>query len=219
MGKKLISKETVKILVLGLFIVMMIVVSYVFDLHQRFSFNEVKEFIASTGLWGPVVFMLIYIATSLVFFPATLLSTVSGALWGPYLGTFYTVIIATISAIFPFMIARGLGKSFVEKMIHGTKLNVCDNFLSRNGFFSVLIMRLIPLFPWDMVNYGIGICNVRFRDYFFATLIGIIPASFTYNLIGSSVGEPLSTEKIVLISSLVIILALVTYIFRKHLQK
>jgi len=216
MEKKFNAKEIVKFLVLGLFFIAVIAVSYIFDLHERFSFDETKKFIASMGLWGPVVFMLLYIITSLVFFPAALLSTVSGALWGPYLGTFYTVVVATISAILPFMIARRLGRSFIEKMIHDTKIDVCDKFLAKNGFFSVLIMRLIPLFPWDIVNYVVGVCGIRFRDYFFATLIGIIPASFTYNLIGSSLGEPVAIEKVVLIFILVIVLAILSYIFRKH---
>ena len=105
------------------------------------------------------------------------------------------------------------------KKIENTKLNLCDKFLKRNGFLSVLIARLIPLFPWDLVNYGSGICGIRYRDYILATFLGTIPGSFTYNLIGSTVGKPLNIVKIIIIFSFIIVIGIATFIAKKYFIK
>jgi uncharacterized membrane protein YdjX (TVP38/TMEM64 family) len=200
------KSDIMKVVGLIIFIMVGAFLSYHYELHNRFSFEYIKDFIASMGVWAPVIYMFLYSVTSIIFFPAWLLSTASGAIWGVWLGTVYTVVGATLSATVPFMLARYLGRSFVMKRMQGSKIDICDKFISKNGFTSVFIMRLIPLFPWDMVNYASGICGVRFREYFLATAIGIIPGSFTYNLIGSAIGQPRDNMKIALVFAVVIVM-------------
>ncbi len=216
MAKKIFSKDKVKFLVLIIIIAAGIFASIQFGLKDKLSIEKIRNFILSAGIWAPLLYMVAYGFTSIILFPATLLSTASGAVWGPYLGTFYTVIGATISSSIPFFFARLLGRKFVGKMLSkANKMNICDRFVGKNGFVAVFIMRLIPIFPWDVVNYGSGLCGIKFRDYFLATLIGIIPGSFTYNLIGSSLGQPIDKTKIILVVVLVVSLAVISLLYKR----
>ncbi len=213
------KKDIVKFILFLVIIITAVLLSYKFDMHHKFSVDDTKNVITSMGVWAPVIYMISYAFTSLIFFPAALLSTASGAIWGVWLGTVYTVIGATISAFLPFLISRYLGRHIAEKMMKKNKMDICDKFISENGFISVLILRLIPIFPWDVVNYGSGLCNIRFRDYLLATFFGIIPGSFTYNLIGSSVGGEFDWKKVAIAFAVVIIFSISTLIIKKKMEK
>lgn len=191
-------------------------IAYYFDWHKRFSVEGIKDFISGMGRGAFFTYLIFYMFTTIILFPTALLSTASGIIWGPYLGTFYTIIVATISAVAPFLIARFLGRKVARKMIKNTKIEICDRFLSTNGFFSVLIMRLIPIFPWNMVNYGSGLCGIRLRDYLLATFLGIIPGSFAYNLIGDSLGQPINKIRVALIFGIIALMAITAFVYKKY---
>lgn len=218
-AKKLLSKDNAKFIILLVIIAAGIFISFKFGLKDKLSIEKIRSFIQSAGALGPLLYMVAYAFTSVILFPAALLSTASGAMWGPYLGTFYTVIGATISSCVPFLIARLLGRKFAEKMLKkANKADVCDRFIGKNGFVAVLVMRLVPVFPWDAVNYGSGLCGIRFRDYILATLIGIIPGSFTYNLAGSSIGQP-GWIKFVLVAVMAVFIFLISLLYKKFAAK
>jgi len=219
MAKNILSKDNAKFIILIVIIAIGILISFQFGLKDKFSVENIRNLIQSAGAWGPLLYMLTYGFTSIIMFPASLLSTASGAVWGPYLGTFYTVIGATISSSIPFLIARLLGRNVAEKMLKKTnKIDICDRFAGNNGFVAVLVMRLIPIFPWDVVNYGSGLCGIRFRDYILATLIGIIPGSFTYNLFGSSIEQP-GWTKFIFVAVLVVFMIVISVIYKKFSKK
>ena len=158
-----------------------------FDLQEKFTLEKTRQIIENAGHWRFVIFASAYCVTALIPFPATLLSTASGAVWGEYIGTLYTVIVATMASCIPFAISRLLGRGLVGKIIQKNHAaNSCDRFAKKNGFSAVLVMRLVHVFPWDVVNYLSGLCELRFRDYILASFLGTIPACVTYNLIGSS---------------------------------
>lgn len=214
-----LSKENVKFFSFFLLIILSVVLSYYYDFHGNVSVEGIKGFILEMGVWAPLVYVFSYVVTSIIIFPNLLLSMAAGAIWGPYLGTVYTVVGAGIGSILPFFIAKRLGRNFVARMIKNTKMKVCDRFVSRNGFVAVLVARLIPLFAWELVNYGSGLCNIRMRDYLLATLIGTIPASFTYNLIGASLGQPLDKVKVILIFCMVSLIVLMTILYNIFWRK
>ncbi len=191
-------KSKNKLILLILIILLGAGISWHFELTSKITTESFKAFINGFGRLGPVIYIVSYILTSLILFPAALLSTSAGFIWGPYLGTFYTVIGASLSAIVPFYLARTLGRESAENMMKGNA-QICDNLVSENGFFAVLIARLIPVLPWDLINYGSGFCGIKTRDYLLATVVGIIPGSFAYNMAGASLGKPLDPRQIALI--------------------
>ncbi len=210
------KKEGWKFVAFGLLVVGLLVAGHHWDLHHRITLEGLRGAIEKTGRWQFAAFAGIYCVAALVPFPTVLLSTASGALWGPYLGTVMTVFSATLAACIPFFLSRMLGRGLVGKAVRKNPTATrCDRFAERNGFAAVLTMRLIPVVPWDLVNYLSGLCGIRFRDYLLASLIGTVPASFTYNLIGASLGEPIDKTKIALITVAVIGLAVFLYFRRR----
>ena len=219
LNSSIMQKNTLRFLLLFVFFAGMIILSYAFDLPNRFSADAIRNYIIGKGLWGPVIFFLIYMASALVIFPTVILSIQSGVIWGPVWGTLFTVLASTVASLLPFFLAQRLGHDFVGKW-GGAKTRICERYFVKNGLLTILIMRLIPVLPWDTVNYGAGLCGFRFRDYVFATLVGAIPASLTYNLIGDSFGEPLTKAKIAFITLMALTtFGLVLYIQRRRSKK
>jgi len=213
------KNERAKFLGFVLFIIGVVISAFYLDLHNKISVGAIREFISGMGVWAPLVYMLTYVVTSIIIFPSFVLSTASGAIWGAYLGTVYTVIGATLASLFPFFIAKFLGRDYISVLMKGSKIEICDRFISKNGFISVLIARLVPIFPWELVNYSCGICGIHWRQYILGTFLGIIPASFTYNLIGASLGKPLDQTRVLLIFSMAILMVLPIILFNKFWRK
>ena len=143
-----------------------------------------KAKIHSFGIWGPVVYIVLYVFRPLILFPAAVFSASAGAIWG-LKGLIYLLIGANLSAIAEFIIARYFAREAVEKLIKG-KFNSIDQVIEKRGFITVLLIRLIPNVAWDIQNLALGLTKVKFRDYVLATLIGILPGSFALVYFGSS---------------------------------
>jgi uncharacterized membrane protein YdjX (TVP38/TMEM64 family) len=212
-----IDKEKISFFCMIVIMALMLFISHKTGIMKELSIDSLKVFILSKGWIAPLIFLLLYILTSISFLlPSALLSIVSGALWGPVLGPVITISAAVVSAIFPFYIARALGNSFMDKIFKSNaSLNICDRFISKNGFEVVFVMRLIPFISWDMVNYGAGLCNIKFRDYMLGTLLGTIPGSVAYNIIGTQIGKPLNTIQLTMIALLAITSALMIFYLKR----
>jgi uncharacterized membrane protein YdjX (TVP38/TMEM64 family) len=153
------------------------------------SSDELEDAVRGTGALGPAAFVALYAGLTVLLFPGAVGSIAGGALFGVAGGTALTVVGATIGATASFAIGRRLGRAQVEA-ISGARLERLDAFLGRRGFLAVLWARLIPVVPFNLLNYGAGLTGVTARDYVLATAIGIVPGSFAYSAIGSSLGDP-----------------------------
>ncbi len=151
----------------------------------QFSPANIRKFILSFGIWAPILYILLYTFRPLVFFPAVLLTLTGGLTFGPWWGTFYDLIGASLGAYLAFGISRFLGRETIQRFL-GNRWKKIDNFSGKYGFRTILFLRLIPLVPFDMVNYSAGLTKIRFRSYAVATTLGIIPGAFAYNYLGSS---------------------------------
>lgn len=161
---------------------------------EQFDIQALSDWVRDQGLTGMVLYVLAYTVRPLVFFPASLLTVFGGYTYGPWLGTLLDVIGAGTGGLLSFWIARLLGRRGVEKLIGEGKLNVLDERIATNGFLVVLIVRLIPLFPFDAISYASGLSKIRFKQFAIANYIGIIPGAFVYNNIGSSLRDPFSWQ-------------------------
>jgi len=159
-------------------------------LNAGLTFNELVEFtqklVQRSGVWAPIVYILIYSFRSLVFFPASLLTIISGMLFGPWFGLLYTLIGENISANISFVVGRYL-LSDLEEYIHNKNqlISRITNHIQGNGFLAVLFMRLAYL-PFDLVGYSSGIFKLNQKDFALGTLLGTIPGLMAYTFIGSS---------------------------------
>ncbi len=150
----------------------------------------IRGYLEPFGMWGPIIYIVLYTIRPLVFFPGTLLTTVSGLLFGPLWGIAYTLIGANLSANLAFCVGRYFGKGGGQKKtLKNSTLKKYKTAFRENGFLSVLIMRLIYL-PFDLVSYVAGASNVRITDFALATFIGILPGTISFVFLGASLTDP-----------------------------
>lgn len=184
MGKLKNSPWLKLFLVIVLLAVIFFVLRFLNVDFSKITVESFKEKIDSFGIWGPVIYIVLYVFRPLILFPAAVFSASAGAIWG-LKGLIYLVIGANLSAIAEFLIARYFAREMVEKLIQG-KFSKIDQAVEKRGFIAVLLIRLIPNVAWDIQNLALGLTKVKFRDYALATLIGILPGSFALVYFGSS---------------------------------
>jgi uncharacterized membrane protein YdjX (TVP38/TMEM64 family) len=172
------SKPIFKAFVFVVFIVGAIFLIRFTPVKNYLTADALGSFLEAAGLWAPVVYMMIYAVGVCLFLPGTLLTGLGAAIFGAYWGFLYVWIGAMMGASAAFFIGRTLGRDFAASLI-GNKLKKYDDAIERNGFATVLYLRLV-YFPFTPMNFGMGLTKVRFRDYVAGTGLGIIVGTFIF---------------------------------------
>lgn len=147
------------------------------------------SWVQGLGPIAPIAFILIYNLATVLFVPGLILTLGGGVLFGLGFGTVYVFIAATLGATIAFLVGRNFARSWVtEKMVGYPKFGAIDAAVAKNGFKIVLLTRLSPLFPFNVLNYAFGITQVSLKDYIFGS-IGMIPGTVLYVYIGSLIGN------------------------------
>jgi len=176
--KKKTSKAVLKAMVFVVFIVAAIFLIRFTPVKNYLTADALGGFLETAGLWAPVVYMMIYAVGVCLFVPGTLLTGLGAAIFGAYWGFLYVWIGAMMGAGAAFFIGRTLGRDFAASLI-GNKLKKYDDAIERNGFATVLYLRLV-YFPFTPMNFGMGLTKVRFWDYIAGTGLGIIVGTFIF---------------------------------------
>ena len=174
-------------MVLVLFILAAIYAVRYTPLKEFLTLEKMKRFLDTSGFWAPVIFILIYTAGICLFVPGSVLTTLGAAIFGAYWGFLYVLAGAILGAAAAFFIGRYLGRDFAASIV-GDKLKRYDEAIERNGFATVLYLRLI-YFPFTPMNFGMGLTRVRFWDYFWGTVLGIIAGTFIITFFVGSIKE------------------------------
>lgn len=172
------SKAVFKAIVFALFIVCAIFFIRFTPVKNYLTAEALGRFLEAAGLWAPVMYMIIYAAGVCLFLPGTFLTGLGAAIFGAYWGFLYVWIGAMMGAAAAFFIGRTLGRDFAASLI-GNKLKKYDDAIERNGFATVLYLRLV-YFPFTPMNFGMGLTKVRFWDYIAGTGLGIIVGTFIF---------------------------------------
>jgi uncharacterized membrane protein YdjX (TVP38/TMEM64 family) len=167
-----------KVLILIGFIAGAVILVKYTPVKEFLNRDQLGRFLDTAGIWAPLVFILIYAAGVCLFVPGTLLTGLGGAIFGPYWGFVYVWFGAMIGAGAAFLIGRTLGRDFAASLI-GDRLKKYDEAIERNGFATVLYLRLV-YFPFTPMNFGMGLTRVRFWDYLAGTGLGIIVGTFVF---------------------------------------
>jgi uncharacterized membrane protein YdjX (TVP38/TMEM64 family) len=161
-------------------------------LYARQQDLTVQESLRQLAFWltgsvyGPLVYILLYILRPLLFFPATIITLLGGFLFGPVAGIVYVVIGSNSSA----MLAYGVGRYFGQDILNEESGGIIQRYaqaMRENSFETVLIMRLIFL-PYDLVHYVAGFLKIDWRAFLLATIIGSVPGTISFVLFGASFG-------------------------------
>ena len=181
------QKAFMKVAILIAFIVLAICLVRFTPVRGYLTAEELGRLLESAGIWAPVAYMVFYAVGVCLFLPGTLLTGLGAAIFGPYWGFLYVWIGAMLGASAAFIIGRTLGREFAASLIGG-RLKKYDDGIEKNGFATVLYLRLL-YFPFTPMNFGMGLTKVRFWDYFFGTGLGIIVGTFIFTFFIGTVKE------------------------------
>ena len=147
------------------------------------------QWVNDLGAIAPIAFILIYIVATVAFLPGSILTLGAGVVFGIVQGSIYVFVGATIGATLAFLVGRYLARGWVSKKIAGNqKFKAIDRAVGNEGLKIVLLTRLSPIFPFNLLNYGLGVTGVSLKDYVLAS-VGMIPGTIMYVYIGSLAGN------------------------------
>ncbi|MBN1545224.1 MAG: TVP38/TMEM64 family protein [Syntrophaceae bacterium] len=145
------------------------------------QFLKLKAWILSLGPWAPLVFVLLYVLMTILAVPGTVMSFIAGGIFGALNGIILVSIASTVGACLAFLIGRYFAREAIfRRLSDNDKYRRLDDLTARHGAIIVAIVRLIPLFPFNVVNYGFGLTGVPFRTYAFWSWLCMLPGTILY---------------------------------------
>jgi len=209
--KKKSSKTVLKAVFFIAFIIVTVLVIRYSPVKNYLTPQELGRFLDSVGILAPIIFIFVYSVGVCLFVPGTLLTGLGAAIFGAYWGFVYVWIGAMIGSCIAFWISRSLGRDFAASMI-GSRLKKYDDAIARNGFATVLYLRLV-YFPFTPMNFGMGLTKVRFSDYLFGTGLGIVVGTFIFTFFIGTLKEVWASGKWVELISFKVFFSIGLFIF------
>jgi uncharacterized membrane protein YdjX (TVP38/TMEM64 family) len=190
---------------LALFLIVLgssLVLGLQIDFERTLNPGDLVELLQSLGPWGPLI-LIVSMATAVIIppIPSLPLDLASGAAFGPLLGTTYAVIGAAIGAIVSFLVGRALGREAISRLLRVDAV-FCEKCSDYHVGLLIFLARLIPVFSFDVISYGAGFTTISLRTFSLATIAGMIPPTFAFTYLGSSV---LSAQWLFIGSSLLLV--------------
>jgi len=153
-------------------------------------FSNLLRWIDTAGLFGVLLFVLVYILAAVLMLPGVILTLAAGFLYGVIQGTVVVSVASTLGAGCAFLIGRYLARDWVKRRMAGREtLQAMDEAVGREGWKIVLLTRMSPAFPFNLINYAYGLTGVSFPKYFGATWLGMLPGTVLFVYLGSLAGE------------------------------
>jgi uncharacterized membrane protein YdjX (TVP38/TMEM64 family) len=170
-----------------LFISLICFASIVFGVYYFFghNFGQIQRLIQYAGVWAPIVFIICYILATSFLFPSTPLNLMAGASFGLSMGLLWSSLAAIVAAIVAFAFTRTIGSRFISHRM-SAQLQTANAEIKRGGRFYIFAVRLLPVIPHGLINYGAGLSSIRFRDYMFGTVPGTVLGVLPPVLLGST---------------------------------
>ncbi|TFE29380.1 TVP38/TMEM64 family protein [Cohnella luojiensis] len=179
--------------------------------------ESIRNWVLSFGWIAPVLYIAMYIARPFILFPASVLSMAGGLAFGTWFGMLYTLIGAVTGAVLSFLVARKIGGGFFRGK-GDPRLEKIERAMERRGFMMVLLLRIAPFVPFDLVSYAAGVARVPLRAFLPATIIGTLPGTFAYNFLGASLTK--GSWKEIAIAGCVFAVALaIPFLFRRKVAR
>lgn len=172
-----------KLIQVGVVIILLLAISAGIYYREQFDVQLLQQWLDQAGFWAPVIFILIYMIATVLFLPGSILTLAGGALFGPVLGSFCNITGATLGAAISFLISRYLMSDWVSRRAGG-KVKQLVHGVEAEGWRFVAFVRLVPLFPFNVLNYALGLTKIRFIEYLLASYIFMLPGAIAYTYVG-----------------------------------
>ncbi len=180
-------KGKLKYVLIAVIVAALIIATQFIDIQARLT--DALRWIDNLGPLAAIVFIAIYMIATVLFVPASILTLGAGVVFGVVMGSIYVFIAASIGASLAFLVGRYIARDRVEKWIAGNAtFQAIDDAVADEGFKIVLLTRLSPIFPFNLLNYAYGLTKVTFKDYVLGTL-GILPGTIMFVYVGSLAGD------------------------------
>jgi len=169
---------------LTILVFLAIAIWFTLGYSYKINFDSIRQLVDESGAWGPVIFVMVYITVVVFSLPAAGMTLAGGLLFGTLWGGIFSLTGAMIGATISFFLARYIASDwvrrrsgkFLKRVLHGIK---------HSGWRFVAVIRLIPVFPFAIVNYLLGLTPVSFKGFWFASTIFMLPGVFAYAYVGS----------------------------------
>lgn len=183
--------------------------------RDLFDIDAIKASLDELGIYAPILFIGLYMIGTVLFLPGSLLTLAGGALFGPWLGTLYNLTGATLGATLAFILSRYIGSEWVQQKASGILQKLLDG-VEAEGWRFIAFVRLVPLFPFNLLNYALGLTRIKLIPYMLTTWICMLPGGFAYTWLGHAGSEAASGRENTMQNILIAIalLAIVVYIPR-----
>ena len=158
-------------------------VALAFAYRGRLDVGALETWVSGAGAAGPLLFIGLYAAATVLFLPGSVLTLAGGALFGPLWGTLYNLTGATLGAVLAFLIARYLAADWVQDRAGGVGKRLVQG-VEAEGWRFVAFTRLVPLFPFNILNYALGLTRIPFLHYLIATYLCMLPGALAYTWLG-----------------------------------
>lgn len=174
-------------------VVLLVVLALVALAVAVFGLENMGEWLrqAAESPWGPVGFVLVYIVLVVLLVPGSLGTIAAGAVFGMWVGAAVALVGATIGASIAFAISRRIGREGASALSSGRVAGL-DRWLSERGLFAMVVLRLLPVVPFNALNYAAGLSGIRSRDYLVGTAFGMIPGTLVVTAVADQADDPTS---------------------------
>jgi uncharacterized membrane protein YdjX (TVP38/TMEM64 family) len=170
--------------------------------------------------WGPVAFIVIYGIGCVFAIPGSLLTLIGGAIFGVMWGTVYNIFASNLGATLAFFMARYFGRDFIASFMKG-RIESFDEKVASHGFRFIFTLRLIPLIPFNALNFGAGLSRIAYRDYVLGSVLGMLPGTFIYTYFADALLKGVTEAKkeawinLIIASSLLIVISLAPTLYKR----
>ena len=159
--------------------------------RERFDAAALQAWVDAAGPAGPPLFMAIYALATVLLLPGAVITLAGGALFGPLWGTLWNLTGATLGAALAFLLARYIGADWVARRA-GPRLQRLTDGVAAEGWRFVALVRLVPLFPFNLLNYALGLTRISFGAYVLASWVFMLPGAVAYTWLGHAGREALA---------------------------
>jgi uncharacterized membrane protein YdjX (TVP38/TMEM64 family) len=177
------------------FIIVILVLSYVFGIGEKLA--ALRGWIEALGALGPAVFILIYAGAVVAALPGSAITIIAGAIFGSVLGVIVVSIASTLGAAFAFLVGRYFARDAIAKWLSKReRFKKLDDLTEKHGAVIVALVRIVPIFPFNIVNYGFGLTRVRFWTYVFWSWVCMLPGTVLYVVGTDAISQAIIQKKV-----------------------